>query len=245
MHRRTPAAAGGSAAWAPTCAQTRALVRRPEGDQGGHAAVAALALHVVAGDQPAEAVADDVHPVVAGLLADALDVRAEVGRAAGDVGQQRAVVPGADVGEPAAAQAAAASRRRPSGCPPGRARAGPGCARPAGRRRTGRADGGGCSPGRLRGSGRSVAVRVPSGYMSTWAPTQASSVRPPVSGRGATQPAQAASWRAPRGAFACATLEQARAVGCAHARSSPFVVHRRRRGFRPCRCTGCAPFTGR
>ena len=91
--RRAPAgpasrgAAGGSAASGTTCAQQRALVRRPERHERLHPPVAALPLHVVAGDQPAEAVPDDVHPVVAGLLADPLDVRAEVGRAAGDVGR--------------------------------------------------------------------------------------------------------------------------------------------------------------
>ena len=84
----------------------RALVRRPEGHEGLDPVVATLALDVVAGDQPAEAVADDVHAVVPGLLADALDVRAEVGGTARDVGQQRAVVPAAHVGEPPAPQAA-------------------------------------------------------------------------------------------------------------------------------------------
>lgn len=53
-------------------------MRRPEGDQGVDPAVAALPLHVVSGDEPAEAVPDHVHAVVPGLRADPLDVRAEV-----------------------------------------------------------------------------------------------------------------------------------------------------------------------
>ena len=67
---------------------------------------------------------------------------------------------------------------------------------------------GGCSPGRMRGSGRSAAVRVPSGYMSTWAPTQASSVSPPVSVGGAAEAAQTASWRCLGRGRRCATLDE-------------------------------------
>ena len=54
---------------------------------------------------------------------------------------------------------------------------------------------GGCSPGRLRASGRSASVRVPSGYMSTWAPTQASSVSPPVRVAGLQSARRRTSWR--------------------------------------------------
>ena len=43
-------------------------------------------------------------------------------------------------------------------------------------------------PGRLRLSGRNTAVRAPRGYMSTWAPTQATSVSPPVSVEGRQSP---------------------------------------------------------
>ena len=85
----------------------RALVRRAERHQRLHPPVTALALQVVPGDQSAEAVPDDVHPLVPGLLAHPLDVGAQVGRAAGDVRRQRAVVPGTDLREPASAQAAA------------------------------------------------------------------------------------------------------------------------------------------
>ena len=204
----TRGAAGGSAAWAAACAQTEPRCGVPRVTRDVDAAVAALPLDVVAGDQAAQAVPDDVHPVVAGLLADALDVRAEVGGAPGDVGEQRAVVPGADGGEARAGAGCGASRRTPSGCRPGRAPAAPGCARPAGRRRTGPGRPGGCSPGRLRASGRSDSVRVPSGYMSTWAPTQASSVRPPVRVAGLHSAAQRPPWRRLRSGAPCATLEQ-------------------------------------
>ena len=98
---------------------------------------------------------------------------------------------------------------------------------------------GGWSPGRLRGSGRSTAVRVPSGYMSTWAPTQASSVSPPVRRRGAAQAAQpapgAASGRRPGVPDSGCRTRVVRLR--ARPRSSRSLSHRRRRGFRPRRCT--------
>ena len=84
----------------------RPLVRRPQGHESLHAAVAALLLHVVPGDQPTEAVPDHVDAVVARLLAEPLDVPTEVLGALGDVGQPWAVVPGADRREAPAAQAA-------------------------------------------------------------------------------------------------------------------------------------------
>jgi len=65
-------------------------VRRPERHQGLDVLVTALALHVVAGEQAAEAVPHDVHPLVPGLLADAIQVHPEVGRPARDVGQPAA-----------------------------------------------------------------------------------------------------------------------------------------------------------
>ena len=52
-------------------------MRRAEGDQGVHALVAAEPLHVVARDQAAHAVPDDVDALVAGLGDDALDLVGE------------------------------------------------------------------------------------------------------------------------------------------------------------------------
>jgi hypothetical protein len=85
-------------------------VRGAQRDQRADPLVAVHALHVVAGDQAAEAVPHDVYSLVARLLADALDVLTEVGGPAGHVGKPRAVVPGTDVRESAPAQAAAHHR---------------------------------------------------------------------------------------------------------------------------------------
>ena len=52
-------------------------VRGAEGDQCAYAQVTAHALHVVPGDQAAQAVPHDVHPVAAGALADLLHMPAE------------------------------------------------------------------------------------------------------------------------------------------------------------------------
>ena len=149
-----------------TCAQSEPWCGVPRVTSDCHPPVAALSLHVVPGDQAAEAVPHHVHAVVAGLLADALDVRAEIGGPRGDVGAQRAVVPGADLGEAAPPEVALhdgedravvdeavhqedrGPRRKGVGGEQG----------PAAR---------GWSPGRIRGSGRSASVRVPSGYIST------------------------------------------------------------------------------
>jgi hypothetical protein len=68
-----------------------------------HVPIAAEALHVVAGHEPAHRVADDVHPLVAGLLADLLDQRAQPGGHVGDVVGERRVVE--RVGAPEAATA--------------------------------------------------------------------------------------------------------------------------------------------
>ncbi len=77
-----------------------AAVRRAERDQGAHPAVPAQPLHVVPGDQPAEAVPDDVHPVVPGARADGLHLAAEQGGGGPDVAGQRRVV---ERGSPAVA----------------------------------------------------------------------------------------------------------------------------------------------
>ena len=61
---------------------------------------------MVARDEATQAVADDVHPLVAGLLAHPLDLLTQVGRTAGDVGEQWAVVPREDLREAPPAQAA-------------------------------------------------------------------------------------------------------------------------------------------
>ena len=134
--------------------------------------------------------------------------------------QQRAVVPGADVGEPAAAQAAAASPRRPSGCRPGRGPAGPGCGRPAGRRRT--APGRRGAGHRAGAAGRAAAPRSarPAGTGATWAPTQASSVSPPVSvGGGCRGRAARLVARAPPSGAVCDAGHGARSARWAHGRS--------------------------
>ena len=55
---------------------------RAEGDERVHVLVAAEPGHVVARDEAAHRVADDVDPLVAGLLDDALDLGAEGGRSA-------------------------------------------------------------------------------------------------------------------------------------------------------------------
>ena len=202
--------------------------------------VAAQPLHVVAGDQAAEAVPDDVHPLVAGLLADALDVLTEVGGAAGHVGQQRAVVPGADVREAAPAQAAAhhGEDRAVVDQPVHEQHRDAGGQRVGGEQRT---DGGRLLAGPVAGSGRSASVRVPSGYISTWAPTQASSVRPPVRVAGLHSAAQATSWRSrPARGSVCDSGPARGPLECSRMTPGflPSASDRRRRGFRPAgRCT--------
>ena len=132
---------------------------------------------MVAGHDAAQAVPDHVHAVVAGLLADLLDVLRRAGRRRPDVLHERAVVPGADRGEATTPQRGA-SRRRSSGCRPSRAPARPAPAPRGGRRRRAPRTGGCCAGA---DASRAAALgRVPSGYMSAWAPTQASSVSPPV-----------------------------------------------------------------
>ena len=69
-----------------------AAVRGAERHQRVHPGVAAEPLHVVAGDQAAHAVPDDVDPLEAGLLAELLDPRGEAGGREPDVAGERAVV---------------------------------------------------------------------------------------------------------------------------------------------------------
>ena len=78
-----------------------------EGHQGVHALVPAEPGDVVAGDQAAHAVADDVDALVAGLGDELLDLLGELGRRGSDVGGQRGVVHRRDPAEPAPAQAQA------------------------------------------------------------------------------------------------------------------------------------------
>ena len=216
---------------AATCASSEPWCGVPRVTRRLHPPVAALALHVVAGDQPAEAVPDDVHPVVAGLLADALDVRAEVGRAAGDVGAAAGCSSRSRPGRSRAGAGCGASRRRSSGCRPGRAPAATGMRAASGSAANRARTAGGWSPGRLRRSGRSCSVRVPSGYMSTWAPTQASSVSPPVSVAG-LQRARRPPRGAPSGAaVVCDSGAEPGPLDRPHAPVPPRRVHRRRRGF--------------
>lgn len=70
----------------------RAPVRCAEGDQGADPLVTAQPLYVIAGDQAAEAVPDDVDLVVSGAGADLLDVPAEQLGCRTDVAGQRRVV---------------------------------------------------------------------------------------------------------------------------------------------------------
>ena len=84
--------------------QHGALVRRAEGDAGVHPTMAFHPLDVVAGDQTAEAVPDDVDPLVPGVGAQLLDRLLQIPGGAADVGGQQAVVERRHVAEPAPAQ---------------------------------------------------------------------------------------------------------------------------------------------
>ena len=107
--RRCPGAAGARAG-AAACTPAASRVRAAERDERVHALVAAEALHVVARDEPAHRVADDVDALVAGLLADLLDDRAEPVGEQPDVAVDRGVVDVDDAAEAAAAQPAAQQR---------------------------------------------------------------------------------------------------------------------------------------
>ena len=84
---------------------------------------------------------------------------------------------------------------------------------------------GGWLPGPVaRRRAAACAVRVPIGYMRTWAPTQASSVRPPVRVEARHRPRSP-----PRGAVSVGGLGvpvwvQAWVIDCAHGRFPPFVL---------------------
>ena len=79
-----------------------AVVRGAERDQGVHPCIAPQPLHVVAGDQPAETVADHVNPLVAGVGRQLLHRLAKQLGGGRDVAGQQAVVVRRD-GEKAAA----------------------------------------------------------------------------------------------------------------------------------------------
>jgi hypothetical protein len=83
-------------------------VRRTQGGEGVHPGVAARALHVVARDQAAEAVAHNVYPFVAGLRADPLDGAAQRAGRAGEVVPEDRVLMAQDPAEGAGAAAAGA-----------------------------------------------------------------------------------------------------------------------------------------
>ena len=84
-----------------------ALVRRAERDERVHVGVTAESGHVVARDEPAHRVADDVDPLVAGLLDDPLDLGAEGSGRSADVAGEDRVVDRLDAPEAAAHEPAA------------------------------------------------------------------------------------------------------------------------------------------
>ena len=91
------------------CAGTVPQCGRAEGADRVHVRIAAEPLHVVARDQAAHRVADDVDALVAGLLADLLDQLAEPMRDVGDVVGERRVVEGVQCGRSRARAAPAAA----------------------------------------------------------------------------------------------------------------------------------------
>ena len=91
----------------PGVGEVAAAVGGAEGHEGVHVGVAAEAGHVVARDQPAHRVADDVDALVAGLLDDALDLGAQPGGGRPDVVGEDRVVDRLDLAEAAAHETAA------------------------------------------------------------------------------------------------------------------------------------------
>ena len=204
-------------------------MRCPEGHERLDAPVPALALHVVAGDQPAEAVADDVHAVVPRLLADLLDPRPEVRGPARDVAQQRAVVPGADLAEATLAEAASHhGEHRPVVDEPvhedHRDASGQGIAGEQGPH-----------------AGRLLAgpdARIRAEFLGPGAERIHQQMRPdpdqfgesPGQGRAGAEGTQTTSWRSLDREAGVRLWEGIRAARQPHVRPSPVVTHRRRPG---------------
>ncbi len=84
--------------------QAGALVRCAQRHQGVHTGVAVEFLHVVAGDQAAEGVPDDVYARVARLLAHRLDHRGQLAGRRRDVRGEQRQVHGGDPSEASPAQ---------------------------------------------------------------------------------------------------------------------------------------------
>src|SRR6478735_7996459 len=90
----------------PRVGEVAALVRGAERDERVHVLVAAEPGHVVARDEPAHRVPDDVDPLVAGLLDDPLDLGAQGSSRSTDVAGEDGVVDRLDAPEAATHEAA-------------------------------------------------------------------------------------------------------------------------------------------